>query len=154
MLRRSPILTFRSSAKQPAQQTQSRKTPAELITYRLDQEMVYVQPANDFEEALNYAQSVFPQLFAVPRSRIAFAVNVRVNGILRPVRIAPMAWPRVRRSLATYEIIDISILPPAPSPVAATNFIKFETELDTSTSDSSSLNSFVIATSTTKVEEY
>ncbi|EJD08445.1 uncharacterized protein FOMMEDRAFT_16806 [Fomitiporia mediterranea MF3/22] len=147
MSRRSPIPTSRSSAKQTAQQTQSKKTPAELVTYRLDQDMVYVQPAHNFEEALNYAQSVFPQLCDVPRSRIAFAVNVRVNGVLRTVRIAPMAWPRVLRSLATYEIIDISILPCASSPVAATRFTKSETELATSVSASSSQRSFAVATS-------
>ncbi|EJD04530.1 uncharacterized protein FOMMEDRAFT_34406, partial [Fomitiporia mediterranea MF3/22] len=85
--------------------------PAEILTYRFDSEMVYVAPTRDFEEALNYAQSAFPRLPNVPRSRIALSVNVRVNGILQSVRIAPMAWPRVIRSLATYEIVDISVLP-------------------------------------------
>ena len=54
---------------------------------------------------------MFPQLAEISRSRIGFLVNVRVNGTLRKVRIAPMAWPRVLQSLATYEIIELAVLP-------------------------------------------
>lgn len=125
--RRSPNPSSRSSSKQPAQQLQQKKVPAELVTYRLDSEMVYVEPAKDIEEAINFAQGVFPQLVGVARSQIAFSVNVRVNGALKTVRIAPMAWSRVLRSLATYEIIDISLL---ELPLATSSrFAKSESEL-------------------------
>ncbi|THH03104.1 hypothetical protein EW145_g6528 [Phellinidium pouzarii] len=105
--RRSLSAVSRSPSKQPP----SSKSSADIVTYRLDNEMVYVQPAPDFEEALNYAMTVFPQLAHVARDRIAFSVNVRVNGTLRTVRIASMAWERVLKSLSTYEIVDISVLP-------------------------------------------
>jgi len=62
---------------------------------------------------MDYAQSVFPQLAQLPRERIAFTVNVRVGGTPRSVRVAPMAWSRVVGSLATYEIVDLCILPQA-----------------------------------------
>ena len=68
-----------------------------------------IQP--DTQEALDYAQSVFPQLRGISRSRIAFSINVRIGQNLRSVRIASMAWRRVMASLATYEIVDITILP-------------------------------------------
>ena len=45
------------------------------------------------------------------RDRIAFSVNVRVGHDLRAARIAPMAWTGVVRSLAPFEIIDVSVLP-------------------------------------------
>ncbi|KAL5514201.1 hypothetical protein ACEPAG_2289 [Sanghuangporus baumii] len=109
--RRSPNPSFRSSGKQPAQQAKQKKVPAELVTYTLNGEMVYVEPARDYEQALDFAQSVFPQLAEISRTRIGFLVNVRVNGALRKVRIAPMAWPRVLQSLATYEIIELFIIP-------------------------------------------
>ncbi|KAI5118966.1 hypothetical protein M0805_009377 [Coniferiporia weirii] len=105
-------------ARSPARQ-QPHSKPAELVTYRLDNEMVYVSPASDFDEALSYAQKVFPQLAGIARERIAFSVNVRVGGALRAVRIAPMAWERVLKSLATYEIVDLSVLPLASSSRAA-----------------------------------
>ncbi|KAL5521761.1 hypothetical protein ACEPAF_2509 [Sanghuangporus sanghuang] len=109
--RRSPNPSSRSSGKQSAQQAKQKKVPAELVTYSLNGEMVYVEPARDYEQALDFAQNVFPQLVEISRTRIGFLVNVRVNGALRKVRIAPMAWPRVLQSLATYEIIELSILP-------------------------------------------
>jgi len=92
--------------------------------------MVYVTPGHNFEEAVKNAQAVFPKLADVARERIAFSVNVRVGGELRSVRIAPMAWSRVLSSLATYEIIDLSVLPYASSSRAA----KSDTEVHTPTS--------------------
>ena len=49
--RRSPNSSARSSGKQPqtVQQVQNKKVPAELVTYRLEGEMVYVEPAKDYE---------------------------------------------------------------------------------------------------------
>ncbi|KAH8115469.1 hypothetical protein DFH11DRAFT_1743049 [Phellopilus nigrolimitatus] len=123
MSRRSPNPSSRSSSKQPPQQ----KTPAELVTYRLDNEMVYVQPTSDFEHSTTH-KAFFHNLQHVARERIAFSVNVRVGSMLRTVRIAPMAWGRVLHSLATYEIVDLSILPLASTSRAA----KSETDIITS----------------------
>jgi len=81
--------------------------------------MVYVTPGDNFEEALEHAQNVFPQLSRVAPERIAFSVNVRVSGELRVVRIAPMAWSRVISTLSTYEIIDLSVLPHSQTSRAA-----------------------------------
>lgn len=74
---------------------------------------------------MDYARSVFPQLNGVDRSRIVFSVNVRVRGgqsscpgeeSLKKVRIAPMAWLRVIKSLSTYEVLQLSLLPEVPHP--------------------------------------
>jgi len=72
--------------------------------------MVYVTPAHTYEDALNCAKVVFPRLANIPTELITFSVNVRVNGTLKSVRIAPMAWNEVVSSLLKYEIIDVAVV--------------------------------------------
>ncbi|KAL5504758.1 hypothetical protein ACEPAH_7421 [Sanghuangporus vaninii] len=99
----------------------NRQYPAELVTYRLGDEMVYVEPPQHHEQALDFAKRVFPSLADTPRSRLAFQVSVRVGSheSLSKVRIAPMAWARAMKSLATYEIIEIVILAEPTTPRVA-----------------------------------
>ncbi|OCB85127.1 hypothetical protein A7U60_g7752 [Sanghuangporus baumii] len=136
------VSSSRSAPKQP-QIMSNRQYPAELVTYRLGEEMVYVEPPQDhevkalifpplelfadqcvsdgFQQALDFAKRVFPSLADIPRARLAFQVSVRVgsNESLSKVRIAPMAWARAMKSLATYEIIEIVILAEPTTPRVA-----------------------------------
>jgi len=100
-----------SSSSRTSSKSPSSKIPAELVTYRYEGEMVYVNPGSDYDEAITCALENFSSLEAAPRDHIAFFVKVRVGGALRSVRISRNAWSKVLTSLSTYEIIDISVLP-------------------------------------------
>jgi len=93
-------------------QTHKTRSPPDIVTYRLNGKMVYVTPAANYEQALDFAQKVFRnQLGAISRDRISFSVTVMTNGDRRPVRIAEMAWGAVVATLQCYEIIDVHVQP-------------------------------------------
>ncbi|EIW80755.1 hypothetical protein CONPUDRAFT_144699 [Coniophora puteana RWD-64-598 SS2] len=84
---------------------------ADIVTYRHEGEMVYVQPPQSHEQAVCIAREVYPRLASVDARRIAFAVNV-INGVnSRTVRISPHAWSKMMSHLLRYEVIDIQIQP-------------------------------------------
>jgi hypothetical protein len=88
------------------------RNPPDIVTYRLNGKMVYVTPADNYEQALDFAQKVFrQQLGRIKRDRISFAVTVITNGERRSVRIAEMAWGAVVATLQRYEIIDVHVQP-------------------------------------------
>jgi len=102
------------SRKHPADAPHSmaRSSPAGIVTYRLQDKMVYVTPAETFEQAVEYAKTVFPEeLGRVEPSRISFSVSVVAPDGAQTVQIGPMAWAAVIDSLARYEIIDILVQP-------------------------------------------
>jgi len=69
--------------------------------------MVYVTPADDYEQALDYAFDVYPEeLKDISRDRVQFSVNVKNS---RSSRIASMAWNAVVVSLTRFEILDITV---------------------------------------------
>ncbi|KII95751.1 hypothetical protein PLICRDRAFT_34694 [Plicaturopsis crispa FD-325 SS-3] len=86
---------------------------ADIVTYRFNDELVYVTPARDYNDAIEFARKVFPAgLRGVPRDRIALTVNVTMKGVNQPVRISQMAWPSVAERLLRYEVINIAITEP------------------------------------------
>lgn len=101
--------------------TSQRQSP-NVLTYSLDNKMVYVTPAEDYEQALDFAYSVFPtELHSIPRSRVYFSVNIVVRGSPRTSRISPMAWSAVIMTLKQYEIVLVSVLPPEHTNTDAMN---------------------------------
>ncbi|KZT00300.1 uncharacterized protein LAESUDRAFT_732400, partial [Laetiporus sulphureus 93-53] len=103
--RRSP--QGRRSARSHADST-------EVVTYRLGERMVYVTPAETFEQAVAFAKRVFPdQLATIDRKRITFTVSVVASHERRMVEIGPMAWKAVVSTLAQYEIINVIVQPEA-----------------------------------------
>ncbi|KAF9456942.1 hypothetical protein BDZ94DRAFT_293818 [Collybia nuda] len=91
--------------------------PADIITYRLGDKLVYVRPADDYEQALDFAQKEFhEELSTISRERISFNVYATMNGERRSVRISESAWAPAVARLLRGEVIDISIRPlPQPS---------------------------------------
>ena len=83
---------------------------------------------------------VFPDLGSISRTRIAFQIAVRIGGneSYSKVRIAPMAWARAMKSLATYEIVDVIILP-EPNPTQRAT--RSETDLSTTSATPTYLTS-------------
>jgi len=72
--------------------------------------MVYVTPAENYEQALDFAYSVYPEeLKDVPRDRVSFSIKIFMQGEPRTSRIGPMAWNVVVATLAQYEIILVEI---------------------------------------------
>jgi len=74
--------------------------------------MVYVPPPSNYDEAIKYALSVFPeQLSHVSKERLTFNVNVKIKGIPSTVRISKMSWGEVMAGLTTYEVVELFVLP-------------------------------------------
>ncbi|KAH7921100.1 hypothetical protein BV22DRAFT_1039022 [Leucogyrophana mollusca] len=89
-----------------------RTSAVDIITYRLNNQMTYVTPAQDYQEAVNVAREVFrDELGGVDEKRISFSVNVLTDGQTRSVRISSFAWPAIVSHLTRYEIIDVHVQP-------------------------------------------
>ncbi|KAI0918912.1 hypothetical protein AcW1_003569 [Taiwanofungus camphoratus] len=89
-----------------------------IVTYRLRERMVYVTPAETYDQAIAYAKTVFAdELYGVDPERISFSVSVVVQGGTRTVSIGSMAWKAVIASLAQYEIIDVLVQDVTPEVV-------------------------------------
>jgi hypothetical protein len=96
------------------------RRPADLLTFRHEDELVYVMPAHSHavcasslahntpiliygvQQAIVDAKSAYPYLTSTPSERISFAVGVFVQGNPSKVTIAPSAWstgkPNIARS--------------------------------------------------------
>ncbi|THG96297.1 hypothetical protein EW026_g5512 [Hermanssonia centrifuga] len=88
-----------------------------IVTYRWNNQLVYVKPTDTYEEAIECARKEFPQLSGVDPELISLEVKVSVRGDrteTRKVRIGASAWNGLTFSLAQYEIIDIVVMPPGP----------------------------------------
>ncbi|KAG2109324.1 uncharacterized protein F5147DRAFT_692795 [Suillus discolor] len=86
--------------------------PADVITYRLNSKMMYVPPAESFDQAVTFARSAFEgDLTGIDKSRISFSLNVLANGKQSSVGISSGAWSTIMSHLARYEIIDVHVQP-------------------------------------------
>ncbi|KAF5317061.1 hypothetical protein D9611_004036 [Ephemerocybe angulata] len=84
--------------------------PADIVTYRHGNKLVYVKPAENYELALDIAQKEFEELSHVSRDCIGFAVMSTVGkGERCPIRISESAWPSAVTRLLRGEIIDVYI---------------------------------------------
>ncbi|KAI0686776.1 hypothetical protein C8T65DRAFT_676771 [Cerioporus squamosus] len=84
----------------------------DLLTYRYNGHMVYVTPATSYEEGVEFAQSVFPELASLEPERISICVNGSVQRQRTLIRIGPMAWTSVVLSLARYEVLEVVVKNP------------------------------------------
>ncbi|KAG1860763.1 hypothetical protein F4604DRAFT_1658185 [Suillus subluteus] len=86
--------------------------PADIITYRLNNQMMYVPTAESFDQAVTFARSAFESdLTGIDKSRISFSLNVLVNGKQSSVDISHGAWSTIMSHLVRYEIVDVHIQP-------------------------------------------
>jgi len=93
-----------------------RSVAADIITYRLGSKLVYVRPADDYQQALDYAQKEFPEELAnMPRDHISFHINAKMNGEPQSVRISESAWVAAVTRLLRGEVIDIVARPSSSS---------------------------------------
>ncbi|KAI8974018.1 hypothetical protein BD414DRAFT_447787 [Trametes punicea] len=83
----------------------------DIITYRYNGELVYVTPAATYEDGVQFARRVFPELASVHPDRVVISVNGIVNKERQLIRIGPMAWKTVMSSRARYEVLDIIVDP-------------------------------------------
>jgi len=82
---------------------------ADVITYRVAKDMVYVPLAQTYLEALQLALKVFPQLSGIDSDQICLTLLVTLRGQSSPVRISPMSWNEMRKQLVQYEILDVTV---------------------------------------------
>ncbi|KAJ8588827.1 hypothetical protein M405DRAFT_768598 [Rhizopogon salebrosus TDB-379] len=84
----------------------------DVVTYRLNNQMIYVLPAQSFDQAILFARSAFEsELTGVHNSRISFSLNVLANGKQTSMGISSVAWTAVVSHLERYEIIDVHVQP-------------------------------------------
>ncbi|PFH50877.1 hypothetical protein AMATHDRAFT_143916 [Amanita thiersii Skay4041] len=84
-------------------------TPADFVTYRYGQKLVYVAPVYDYEQAVNIAQKEYTELAQIPRDRILFSISAPLHGKKHMVRISESAWSAAMQRVLRGEIIDIHI---------------------------------------------
>ncbi|KAK7473050.1 hypothetical protein VKT23_001154 [Stygiomarasmius scandens] len=90
---------------------QQRPVP-EIITYRLDDSLVYVKPLLDYNEAISLAIKEYPnELGPIPRHRITFTIQATMNGNRKTVRVSESAWERTVSRMVRGEVVAIKILP-------------------------------------------
>ncbi|KAG1781879.1 hypothetical protein EV702DRAFT_491318 [Suillus placidus] len=86
--------------------------PTDVITYRFNDQMMYVPIAENFDQAVTFARSAFKgDLTGIDKSRISFSLNVIANGKQSSVGITRGAWSAVMSHLARYEIVDVHVKP-------------------------------------------
>ncbi|KAF5345285.1 hypothetical protein D9758_008418 [Tetrapyrgos nigripes] len=84
----------------------------DIITYRLDDSLVYVKPPTDYNEAIDLAIKEYPdELLDLARHRISFTIQATMNGTRRTVRISESAWEETVYKMVRGEVISIEILP-------------------------------------------
>ncbi|KAG1817956.1 uncharacterized protein BJ212DRAFT_1347893 [Suillus subaureus] len=124
--------------------------PADVITYRFNNQMMYVPPAENFDQAVTFARSAFESdLTGIDKSRISFSLNVLANGKQSSVGISSVAWSKIMSHLARYEIIDVHVQPeikvfgPPPSYRPCSSTEGNEKEQHSSSHSSSALHSLI-----------
>ncbi|KAH9917558.1 uncharacterized protein B0H18DRAFT_841901, partial [Fomitopsis serialis] len=81
-----------------------------VVTYRYKEKMVYVTPADTYEQAVQFAREVFPDdLRHIHPQQLSFTIISNTPKGKRTVQISPMAWKAVVGTLACYEIIDLNV---------------------------------------------
>ena len=68
------------------------------------------------QKALDFAQTVYPELQLVDRSLISFNVRVVTDSMMSNIQIGSMAWTQVVSNLIRFEVIDIRVAKPLPAP--------------------------------------
>ncbi|THU85040.1 hypothetical protein K435DRAFT_806220 [Dendrothele bispora CBS 962.96] len=95
-------------------------TVPDIITYRLDGDLVYVKPSLDYNEAIALAIKEFPHALAgIPHNRIRFSILAVVkSGRERKdrmdrtrVRISESAWAKTLEKMVKCEIVELEVIP-------------------------------------------
>ncbi|EIN06713.1 hypothetical protein PUNSTDRAFT_145227 [Punctularia strigosozonata HHB-11173 SS5] len=81
----------------------------DILTYRYQEQMVYVKPASQYDQAVADAVMAFPELSGLDRDRISFSLTVFVQNTTKTVTISPNAWPAVIATLSRFEILDVNV---------------------------------------------
>jgi len=110
---RSHSRTDASSTPRNTRGTTSR--PPLILTYCYGSQMVYVAPGDHYDRAINVAIESFQELRDIDRDRICLEVRV-MHSHQRTVKIGRTAWPFLVATLARFDIVDVCIAPPPPSP--------------------------------------
>ncbi|KAL1723745.1 hypothetical protein EV715DRAFT_285810 [Schizophyllum commune] len=85
------------------------RRPADIMTYRYNDRLVYVSPEKDYEVAIDVALQEYPELATVPRELISFHTMANMDGQRRAIRIGRTAWPRAMDKLMRGEVVDIIV---------------------------------------------
>ncbi|THU85041.1 hypothetical protein K435DRAFT_783492 [Dendrothele bispora CBS 962.96] len=101
--------------------TQVHHTVPDIITYRLDEALVYVRPSTNYKEAISLAIKEYPsELGNISPRRITFTIQASMNGTRRTVRISESAWEKSISTMVKGEVIAIEILPEITITTSAT----------------------------------
>ncbi|KAF9006360.1 hypothetical protein BDZ89DRAFT_1025669 [Hymenopellis radicata] len=90
----------------------STSNPNNLITYRFEEELVYVGVVPNYKDALDIVVKEFPILSEVDRERLTLSTHATMNGARRTVRISESGWAPTSAKLLRGEVIDVTLKPP------------------------------------------
>ncbi|KAG8221327.1 hypothetical protein J3R82DRAFT_1495 [Butyriboletus roseoflavus] len=85
----------------------SGKTPADIVTYRYNGELMYVPVAPNYIQALSYARSSFPQLKRLRGASLSLSLPASAHEQL--VGISALAWPKLITHMTRYQVIDVHV---------------------------------------------
>ncbi|KAF4598123.1 hypothetical protein EYR38_006519 [Pleurotus pulmonarius] len=88
----------------------SSTVPADIITYRKDGKLVFVQPASSYMGAIEEARKVFPELGAIPDDRIGFYITATLGQSKQQVRVSESAWCAAIARLLRGEVVDVRVV--------------------------------------------
>ncbi|KDQ27624.1 hypothetical protein PLEOSDRAFT_158498 [Pleurotus ostreatus PC15] len=88
----------------------SSTVPADIITYRKDDKLVFVQPASSYVGAIEEARKVFPELVAIPDDRIGFYITATLGHSKAQVRVSESAWCAAIARLLRGEVVDVRVV--------------------------------------------
>ncbi|GLB39884.1 hypothetical protein LshimejAT787_0703940 [Lyophyllum shimeji] len=92
----------------------------DIVTYRLGSKLVWVRPAQSYQEAIDFAQKAFPlELADVSPHRITFSIAGEEDGERYTTYISESAWVSVMRMLMQGEVIDLDV-----DPLVRTRYLK------------------------------
>ncbi|KAH9955855.1 hypothetical protein BC827DRAFT_1116149, partial [Russula dissimulans] len=85
--------------------------PPDILAYCYRSRMVFVVPAETYDQAIDLAQESFPELRGVERGRIRLEVRVVLSGNppgrRQSAEIGRSAWPAVVAALTRFEVVEI-----------------------------------------------
>ncbi|KAN0088520.1 hypothetical protein V8E55_005577 [Tylopilus felleus] len=80
----------------------------DIVTYRYNDELVYVPLARDYNQALSYARDAFRELNSLPDVSLSLSVTSSAHA-QKSVGISAAAWPILITYLTRYQIIDVHV---------------------------------------------
>ncbi|KAG6381933.1 hypothetical protein JVT61DRAFT_557 [Boletus reticuloceps] len=84
--------------------------PTDILTYRYNEQLVYVSVASSYNEALSHARNAFPQLEDVHDASLSLSLLAPTSGHAPScIDISAKTWPKLVAHMSRYQIVDVHV---------------------------------------------